>query len=85
MEMSSAEFDNYGVPTFYMNVAIAEPAGGGNVRVWNCARRHGTLVPVCEMIIPAADLVVALRSLKDTATEVFTLEQSVMGGLAMAN
>lgn len=83
--MSSEEFSSYGVPTFYMNVAVTEPAGGGNVRIWNCARRHGALVPVCEMIIPAIDLVLAARTVMEAATEAFTADQMMMGGLAMTH
>lgn len=73
--MSEVEqFDSYGVPTYYVNVAIAESAGGGNVRVWNCSRKRGILIPQCEIIIPAVDLVVASRAVSDAATEVFNLE-----------
>ncbi len=63
------DFDAYGVPTFYMNVPIAESAGGGNVRIWNCKRSHGILIPVCEIIIPAADLLTASRVVAQAAME----------------
>ncbi|SHJ71967.1 hypothetical protein SAMN05444159_1311 [Bradyrhizobium lablabi] len=68
------DFEAYGVPTFYMNVPVAEPAGGGNVRVWNCVRRHGVLVPVCEIIIPAVELLVASRIITSAAIETFKME-----------
>jgi hypothetical protein len=67
-------FESYGVPTFYMTVAIAEPAGGGNVRVWNCCDRSGILIPVCEIIIPAFNLVVAAREVADAALQIFNTE-----------
>ena len=74
--MSEQVLDCVGVPTFYMNVAVAEDAGGGNVRILNCERRGGVLVPVCEMIIPAADLLVAAGVVTDTALQIFKLAQT---------
>ena len=65
------DFDRYGVPTFYMNVPVAEPAGCGNVRIWNCKRSNGVLVPVCEIIMPAIELMVASRIIGAAALEAF--------------
>lgn len=56
-----------------MNVPVAESAGGGNVRIWNCKRCNGILVPVCEVIIPAAELLVASRIITQAALETFKL------------
>jgi hypothetical protein len=72
--MSNEDFDSYGVPTFYMNVPVAEPAGGGNVRVWNCVRKKGVLVPVCEIIIPAVELLIASRIITSAAMDTFKIE-----------
>jgi hypothetical protein len=72
------DFQSYGVPTYYMNVPVAEPAGGGNVRVWNCVRRNGVLYPVCEIIIPATELVIASRIISATALEVFKQEHEML-------
>ena len=72
------DFDAYGVPTFYMNVPVAEPAGGGNVRIWNCKRARGVLIPVCEIIIPAAELVIASRIINEAALEAFQIEREMM-------
>lgn len=77
--MTMEDFDTYNCPTFYMNVAIPEPAGGGNVRIWNCTRRHGLLIPVCEIIIPAIDLVIAAREVTQTAMAVFKGENQMEG------
>jgi hypothetical protein len=66
--------DCVGVPTFYVTVAISEPCGGGNVRVMNCAERHGVLIPQVEIIIPAINLVTAARHVIETAQRVFKLE-----------
>ena len=71
------DFETYGVPTYYMTEPVAEPAGGGNVRIWNCVRRHGVLVPVCEIIIPAAELLVASRIITDAALATFKMEQEM--------
>jgi hypothetical protein len=67
-------FDAYGVPVFYVTVAVPEPAGGGNVRIWNCCDRSGLLVPQCEIIIPAINLVVAARRIAEAAQEIFSAE-----------
>jgi len=72
------DFDAYGVKCYYMNVAVAEPAGGGNVRVWNCIRRHGMLIPVCQVIIPAIELLVASRIVTDAAMETFQKERQAL-------
>lgn len=72
---STQDFDSYGVKCYYMNVAVAEHAGGGNVRVWNCIRRHGILVPVCQIVIPAVELLVASRIITDAAMEAFQRER----------
>lgn len=76
--MSVADFDAYGVPTYYMTVPIAEPAGGGNVRVWNCALKHGILVPQCEMIIPATDLLVASHIIREAALKELQKEREMV-------
>jgi hypothetical protein len=73
-------FDAYGVPVFYATDAVPEPAGGGNVRIWNCCDRSGLLVPQCEIIIPAINLVVAARRIADAAQGVFNTE--IMNGTA---
>lgn len=68
-------FASYGVPTFYVTKAIAEDAGGGNMRVWNCAERNGVLTPVCEIIIPALSLIVAGRNVTEAAMDIFNRAQ----------
>lgn len=70
-------FDAYCAPVFYATVAISEPAGGGNVRIWNCCDRSGILVPQCEIIIPAVNLVVAARRMADAAYEIFNSEMMI--------
>jgi hypothetical protein len=67
-------FDAFGVPVFYVTVTVPEPAGGGNVRIWNCCDRSGILVPQCEIIIPAISLVVAARRIAEAAQEIFSAE-----------
>ena len=73
------DFESYGVPVFYCNVSVTESAGGGNVRIWNCVRKRGVLIPVCEIIYPAVDLVVNGRMASAVATTVFNAEQMVSG------
>jgi hypothetical protein len=68
------QFDGFGVPVYYVTVTVPEPAGGGNVRIWNCCDRSGILVPQCEIIIPAINLVVAARRIAEAAQEIFCAE-----------
>lgn len=75
---STHDFESYGVPTFYMNIPVAEPAGGGNVRVWNCVRRKGVLVPVCEIIIPAEELIEASTIINRAALETFKIDREML-------
>lgn len=59
------------VPTYYITDVLQEDAGNGNVRVWNCTRRNGILLPQFEVIIPAASLVTVGRKVSSFAQEVF--------------
>lgn len=63
------------VPTYYITDVIQENAGAGNVRVWNCTRRNGILVPIFEVIIPALTLCSVGRKVANFAQEVFNAEQ----------
>src|SRR5437763_7049352 len=73
-------FDAFGVPVFYVTVTIPEPAGGGNVRIWNCCDSAGILVTQCEIIIPAINLVVAARRIAEAAQEGFQRRNGVWNG-----
>lgn len=66
--------DVTGLPVYYMDTAVAEHAGDGNVRVLNCITRNGILIPVCEIIIHSARLMIAARTVSATAEEVFNHE-----------
>lgn len=72
------DFEAYGVPCFYMNEPVAESAGGGNVRIWNCVRRHGVLIPVCEIVIPAAEVLIASRIITSAAMDTFKSEREML-------
>jgi hypothetical protein len=78
MEMPES-FGNYGVPTYYVNKTVTEPAGGGNVRVWCGVWRNGEFVPVCEIITPAADLLRNSIICREAAQNVFNEEQMMEG------
>ncbi len=78
MQTPSIMGDTYGVPTFYVDTAIPEDAGNGNIRVWNCHFRNGILIPQCEVIIHATKLYVAGRRVGDFAEKVFNDEQMKM-------
>jgi hypothetical protein len=63
------------VPTFYITDVLQEDAGSGNIRVWNCTRRNGILIPQFEVIIPATTLVAVGRKVADFAQHVFNEHQ----------
>lgn len=63
------------VPTYYITDILQEDAGGGNIRVWNCTRRKGILIPQFEVIIPAASLMAVGKKVANFAQEVFENEQ----------
>lgn len=66
--------DITGLPVYYMDTAVAEHAGDGNVRVWNCITRNNVLIPVCEIIIHSSRLMIAARVVSATAQDVFNHE-----------
>lgn len=68
------------VPTYYITDVLQEDAGGGNIRVWNCTRRKGILIPQFEVIIPSVALVAVGKKVTDFAQEVFNAEQLRMPG-----
>jgi hypothetical protein len=76
MEMPS-HFETFGVPTYFVTSIIAEDAGCGNVRVWNCSDHHGILVPACEIIVPATKLMVITKAAQAVAQESFNREMLV--------
>lgn len=68
---SSDVFDTFVVPEFFISeVGKVEDAGGGCVRVYNCIRRGGELVPVFTVIIPSASLVCAGETVRDAALHI---------------
>jgi hypothetical protein len=68
------------VPTYYITDIIQEDAGGGNIRVWNCTRRNGVMVPQFEVIIPAAALLVVGKKVSTFAQEIFNESQLRLPG-----
>jgi hypothetical protein len=68
------------VPTYYVTEVFQEDAGSGNIRVWNCTRRNGVLIPQFEVIIPAASLMAVGKKVANFAQEVFNAEQLRMPG-----
>lgn len=68
------------VPTYYITDVHQEDAGGGNIRVWNCTRRNGILIPQFQVIIPALALVAVGKKVASFAQEVFNAEQVRLPG-----
>jgi hypothetical protein len=63
------------VPTYYITDILQEDAGNGNIRVWNCTRKNGVLVPQFEVIIPSASLMLVGKKVADFAQGVFNEAQ----------
>lgn len=68
------------IRTYYISDILQEDAGNGNVRIWNCSRKSGILVPECEIIIAATNLLIAGRMVSEFAQNVFNSEQLRMMG-----
>jgi len=68
------------IPTYYITDVLQEDAGGGNIRVWNCTRRKGVLIPQFEVIIPAAALMNVGKKVAIFAQEVFNTEKQRLPG-----
>lgn len=69
------------VPTYYITDVFQEDAGGGNIRVWNCTKRNGVLIPQFEVIIPAAALLTVGKKVAEFAKSVFNESQTRGAGM----
>lgn len=66
------------VPTYYIDDVFQEDAGNGNVRVWNCTRKNGILIPQFEVIIASRSLLMVGKKVADFAQDVFN-EEAIRG------
>jgi hypothetical protein len=66
--------DMANIPTFYIDTAIPEDAGNGNVRVWCCVTRRGLLIPQYEVVMHSSRLILAAKAVTDFAEEIFKNE-----------
>jgi hypothetical protein len=71
--------DVIGLPVYYIDTAIPEDAGNGNVRIINCVTRHGVLIPQYECIIHSTRLIVAGRAVSMKAQIIFNQQMMVNG------
>lgn len=69
------------IPTYYVTDVFMEDAGGGNVRILNCERKSGNLVPLFEVILPAAALLPMGRNISDFAQAIFNETQLRLDGM----
>ena len=68
--------DAFGVPTFYVTDIVKEDAGAGNIRIMNCQRRNGILIPQCEIIVPACRLLPIGKEVSAFAHDIFMREHA---------
>ena len=73
--------DLVGIPTYFVDTAIPEDAGNGNVRIWNCITRGGVLVPQFEVVIHAAKLLVASSVVRSAAEHAINTDMMLVGAL----
>jgi len=66
--------DSISLPCYFIDSAIAEPAGDGMVRVTNYQTRNGVLIPQFETLIHSNKLILANRVLAEMAAQVFKME-----------
>lgn len=81
VETSPHFADCFDVPTFYVTHVVREDAGDGNIRVWNCIKRAGVLIPSCEVIVPASRLVMIGQAARDFAQQLCRKEILVGEGV----
>jgi len=74
MGMSGQVLDTFGVPEYYADrLAEAEDAGNGMVRCVRCVERHGILVPVYSVVVPAFTLIQESPRLREIANKAFRI------------
>lgn len=68
-----------GLPVYYVDTAVPESAGDGNMRVINCITRHGVLIPQFEVVIHPTRLIIAARNVTAFAESLFNQEMMAIG------
>ena len=80
--MSSPQFtDLVGIPTYFIDTAVPEDAGNGNVRIWSCITRHGVLIPQFEMVIHASKLLIAAQTVRAAAEHAINSDVMMLGAI----
>lgn len=63
--------DAIGIPEYFItDVGRVEEAGGGCLRVYNCIKRAGQLVPVFTVIVPREALMVCGTAVTNAVREI---------------
>ncbi|MDP1602452.1 MAG: hypothetical protein Q8M03_04220, partial [Legionella sp.] len=65
--MSEQLLECIGVPEYFATTTRLEDAGGGNVRIFNCIKRNGVLIPSCSVIFPTASILKIVQQTHDFA------------------
>ena len=65
------------VPTYRVTEVFHEDAGHGEVRVWNCDRVNGVIIPKCEIIIHCTDLLTCGKQVADFAKTIIPERRAV--------
>ena len=72
--MTEQVFDTFGVPEYYADrLGDIEECGNGLVRCVRCVERHGVLVPVYSVIVPACCLIQESATIREIANKAFRI------------
>ena len=72
--MSDQVIDCVGVAEYYADrLGSIEDAGNGMVRCVRCVERHGVLMPVYSVIVPAVTLIQESARLREIANRAFRI------------
>ena len=72
--MTEQVLDTFGVPEYYADrLGGIEECGNGMVRCVRCVQRHGVLVPVYSVIVPACTLIQESAVIREIANKAFCI------------
>jgi hypothetical protein len=72
--MTEQVLDTFGVPEYYADrLADIEDCGNGLIRCVRCVQKHGVLVPVYSVIVPACTLIQESAAIREIANKAFCI------------
>jgi hypothetical protein len=68
--------DVTGLPSFYVDAVVRCDLGNGIASFINCRKQNGVIVPQCEVIVSAINLLSFGRATSDFALELYRRQQT---------